>query len=131
MLVLAVSLSEQVEKIGAYAGIAAFFGFAILSILCFAQAREIKRLRDWAGRAPERAAELEARVMADAALRSRAPVRAATPAAGAAPAPAAAPAAAAAATPAAAAAQANGEAAAPDKPAEVPTPAEAGAETGE
>jgi hypothetical protein len=78
VLVVALSLSGQVTKIGAYAGFAAFFGFAVLSILCFAQAREIKRLRDWAGRAPERAAELEARVMADAARRSR-PV-AATPA---------------------------------------------------
>jgi hypothetical protein len=87
MLVVALSLSEQVEKIGAYAGIAAFFGFAVLSILTFAQAREIKRLRDWAGRAPERAAELEARVMADAASRARQPVRPATPAA--VPAPAA------------------------------------------
>jgi hypothetical protein len=93
MLVVAVSLSEQVEKVGAYAGIAAFFGFAILAILCFAQARELKRLRDWAGRAPERAAELEARVMADAASRARQPLPV-TPAAQtppvAAPAPAAA-----------------------------------------
>jgi hypothetical protein len=134
MLVVALSLSEQVEKIGAYAGIAAFFGFAILAILCFAQAREIKRLRDWAGRAPERAAELEARVMADAAVRSRAPVRAATAAA-------AGPPAAVAPAPTPAPAQANGEApaaapvASPEAPAaeegkaeEVPTPAEAAVE---
>jgi len=73
MLVVALSLSEQVEKIGAYLGAAAFFGFAVLAILCFSQARELRRLREWAGRAPERAAEMEARVMADAAARQRTP----------------------------------------------------------
>ena len=51
----AVTLSDLIEKGGAYAGLAAFFGFAVLAVLAFAQAREIRRLRDWAGRAPERA----------------------------------------------------------------------------
>jgi hypothetical protein len=75
--VLAFSLQAQVEKYGAYVGIAAFLGLALLSILYFAQAREVRRLRDWAGRAPERDAELEARVSADAARRSQPePVRA-------------------------------------------------------
>jgi hypothetical protein len=64
--VLAFSLQDQVEKYGAYVGIAAFLGLAVLSLLYFAQARELKRLRDWAGRAPERAQELEARVVAQA-----------------------------------------------------------------
>lgn len=59
MVFLAFSLQEQVEKYGAYIGIAAFFGLAVLTLLYFAQAREVKRLREWAGRAPERAAELE------------------------------------------------------------------------
>src|SRR3954452_10202323 len=59
MVLLAFSAQDQVEKYGAYVGIAAFFGLAILSLLYFAQAREVKRLREWAGRAPERAAELE------------------------------------------------------------------------
>src|SRR5204863_6493802 len=63
---LAFSLQDQVEKYGAYIGIAAFFGLAVLSVLYFAQARELKRLRDWAGRAPERAQEIEARVVAQA-----------------------------------------------------------------
>src|SRR5215207_9042989 len=62
MVLLAFSLQDQVEKYGAYVGIAAFFGLAVLSLLYFAQAREVKRLREWAGRAPERAAELEAAV---------------------------------------------------------------------
>src|SRR5918997_6753237 len=59
MVLLAFSLQDQVEKYGSYVGIAAFFGLAVLSLLYFAQAREVKRLREWAGRAPERAAELE------------------------------------------------------------------------
>ena len=59
MVLLAFSLQDQVEKYGTYVGIAAFFGLAVLTLLYFAQAREVKRLREWAGRAPERAAELE------------------------------------------------------------------------
>ena len=66
MVLLAFSLQNEVEKYGAYLGIAAFLGLAVLSLLYFAQAREVRRLRDWAGRAPERAHELEARVVAQA-----------------------------------------------------------------
>jgi LytR cell envelope-related transcriptional attenuator len=102
-LVAAFSLQDKIDQYGAYAGIAAVFGLGVLSLLYFAQAREVKRLRDWAGRAPERAAELEARVQADAQRRAAAvqqprPAAPVTPAAqhGAA-APAAAPATAAAA----------------------------------
>jgi hypothetical protein len=65
-LFLAFSLQDQVEKYGAYVGLAAFIGLAVLTVLYFAQARELKRLRDWAGRAPERAMELQARVVAQA-----------------------------------------------------------------
>ena len=75
MVLLAFSLQDQVEKYGAYVGVAAFFGLALLSLLYFAQAREVKRLRDWAGRAPERAAELEAMAIdhAEEARRKPAP----------------------------------------------------------
>ena len=73
VLILAFSLQDQVEKYGAYVGLAAFIGLAVLSLLYFAQARELKRLRDWAGRAPERAAELQARVVAEAEEALRAP----------------------------------------------------------
>src|SRR4051794_41874362 len=66
MAPFAITLSDLIEKGGAYAGIAAFFGFAVLAVLHFANARELKRLREWAGRAPERAQELEARVMQQA-----------------------------------------------------------------
>jgi hypothetical protein len=47
---------DLIEKIGAFAGFAAFIGLAILTLLYFSQARDVRRLRDWAGRAPERAA---------------------------------------------------------------------------
>ena len=67
MVWFAFSMEDQVEKYGAYVGIAAFFGLAVLSLLYFSQARELKRLREWAGRAPERAQELEQRVVAQAA----------------------------------------------------------------
>ena len=48
---------ELVERVGAYIGMAAFLGLAILALLYFSQARDVRRLRDWAGRAPERALE--------------------------------------------------------------------------
>jgi hypothetical protein len=46
---------ELIERVGAYLGLAAFLGLAILALLYFSQARDVRRLRDWAGRAPERA----------------------------------------------------------------------------
>jgi hypothetical protein len=65
-LTAAFGIPSQVETIGALAGLAAILGLAVLSMLYFAQARELKRLREWAGRAPERAAELQERVTAGA-----------------------------------------------------------------
>src|SRR4029450_8614986 len=75
MVLLAFSLQDQVEKYGAYVGIAAFFGLAVLSLLYFAQAREVKRLREWAGRAPERAREIEERAIAQAEAARHVPPR--------------------------------------------------------
>jgi hypothetical protein len=57
-----------IEQIGSYAGLAAIPGLAVLAALYFSQARDVRRLRDWAGRAPERAAEQ--------AVGGRAPVQA-------------------------------------------------------
>ena len=57
---------ELIEQIGAYAGFAAVVGLAVLSALYFSQARDVRRLRDWAGRAPERAAQVEADAQARA-----------------------------------------------------------------
>ena len=45
---------DLVQEVGAYAGLAAVVGLAVLSALYFSQARDLKRLREWAGRAPER-----------------------------------------------------------------------------
>lgn len=47
---------ELIERIGAFLGLAAFLGLGALALLYFQQGREVRRLRDWAGRAPERAA---------------------------------------------------------------------------
>jgi len=64
---------EIIQEIGSYAGFAAVIGIAILSALYFSQARDVKRLREWAGRAPERAAELEQAVIEHAEEVRRSP----------------------------------------------------------
>jgi LytR cell envelope-related transcriptional attenuator len=48
---------DLIERVGSYVGLAAFLGLAILALLYFSQARDVRRLRDWAGRAPERTVE--------------------------------------------------------------------------
>jgi hypothetical protein len=48
---------DAIQDVGAYAGFAAVVGLAVLAALYFSQARDVRRLREWAGRAPERAAE--------------------------------------------------------------------------
>jgi hypothetical protein len=68
-LPVALAVGDTIVKIGAYAGYASIVGLAVLSLLYFAQAREVKRLREWAGRAPERDAELALRVQTDAQKR--------------------------------------------------------------
>ena len=45
---------EIIKDIGSYAGFAAVVGLAVLAALYFSQARDLKRLREWAGRAPDR-----------------------------------------------------------------------------
>jgi hypothetical protein len=50
-------LVHDIEKIGAFAGLASFLGLGIFALLLFAHGRDIRRLRDWAGSAPEREAE--------------------------------------------------------------------------
>ena len=68
-LLAAVALGDEIQRFGSYFGYAAIIGLGVLSLLYFAQAREVKRLRDWAGRAPERDAELAQRVQSDAQRR--------------------------------------------------------------
>jgi hypothetical protein len=48
---------ELIKEIGAFAGLAAFIGLGLLAMLAFSQARDIRRLREWAGSAPERDSE--------------------------------------------------------------------------
>jgi hypothetical protein len=119
-------LPEIVQEIGAYAGLASVVGLAVLSALYFSQARDVKRLREWAGRAPERAGGqapvVPGRVGAQPARAPGQPAVPGTPAAAARP--AAAPAAAAGARPATAAAPATGAAAATPAATPAPRPAQ-------
>ena len=48
---LAFSISSKFTEVGAIVAFAALLGIAVLALLVFSQAREIRRLRDWAGRA--------------------------------------------------------------------------------
>jgi hypothetical protein len=50
-------LLHTVERIGSFAGLASFLGLGIFALLLFAHGRDIRRLRDWAGSAPEREQE--------------------------------------------------------------------------
>jgi len=45
VLAFSLNLSERIKTYGAYAGFAAIIGLAVLSVLYFAQAREVNRLR--------------------------------------------------------------------------------------
>lgn len=60
----------MIEQIGAFAGLAAFLGLAVLALLSFAHGRDIRRLREWAGSAPEREAERKDATSAIAAQRA-------------------------------------------------------------
>jgi len=61
---------ELIKEIGAYAGLVAFIGLAVLALLSFAQGRDVRRLREWAGSAPERDAERKESTSAVAAERA-------------------------------------------------------------
>jgi len=57
---------DLLKEIGPILGFVAFGGLAVLAFLTFQQARHLRRLRDWAGRQPERAAA-EAEAVAERA----------------------------------------------------------------
>jgi hypothetical protein len=61
---------ELIKEIGAFAGLAAFLGLGLLAMLAFSQARDIRRLREWAGSAPERDSERKEVTSAVAAKRA-------------------------------------------------------------
>ena len=46
---------DLLKEIGAILGFVAFAGLVVLVFITFQQARHLRRLRDWAGRSPERA----------------------------------------------------------------------------
>ena len=48
---------KLIEEIGAFAGLASFLGLGLLALLVVHPGRDIRRLREWAGSAPERDAE--------------------------------------------------------------------------
>lgn len=51
-------MTDVIQTVGAYAGLVALLAIGVLSFLVFSQARDIRRLREWAGGAPERDAEV-------------------------------------------------------------------------
>jgi hypothetical protein len=63
-------LVDAIEQIGAFAGLAAFLGLAVLALLSFTHGRDIRRLREWAGSAPERDAERKEQTSTIAAQRA-------------------------------------------------------------
>jgi LytR cell envelope-related transcriptional attenuator len=63
-------LLKLIEQVGSFAGLAAFLGLAVFALLSFSQARDIRRLRDWAGSAPERDAERKEATSTAAAQRA-------------------------------------------------------------
>ena len=69
------------KEIGAILGFVAFGGLAVLAFLTFQQARHLRRLREWAGRQPERAAAEEER-LAEIATEAKAAGTAAPPGTG-------------------------------------------------
>jgi ABC-type multidrug transport system fused ATPase/permease subunit len=63
-------LVHAIEQIGAFAGLAAFLGLAVLALLSFTHGRDIRRLREWAGSAPERDTERKEQTSTIAAQRA-------------------------------------------------------------
>ncbi|HEX6228590.1 MAG TPA: LytR C-terminal domain-containing protein [Solirubrobacterales bacterium] len=61
---------ELIKEIGAFAGLVAFIGLAVLALLSFSQGRDLRRLREWAGSAPERDTERKEATSAVAAQRA-------------------------------------------------------------
>jgi len=51
-------LNDVIQTVGAYAGLIALVGLVVVSMLCFSMSRDLRRLREWAGGAPERDAEV-------------------------------------------------------------------------
>lgn len=59
---LAAGFASQFDTIGPYVGFGSLIAVIAMAVLVFAQGRELQRLRDWAGTAPERLRALEERL---------------------------------------------------------------------
>lgn len=68
----AFSIETFIDKVGDYAGFAAAIGLALFALLLFAQARELRRLREWGAHAHDRIEEMERRLAAALELARRA-----------------------------------------------------------
>lgn len=51
-------MNNVIQTVGAYAGLLALVATVVLCLLVFSVARDVRRLREWAGGAPERDAEV-------------------------------------------------------------------------
>jgi len=51
-------VTDVIQTVGGYAGIISLLAAVVLAMLVFSQARDLRRLREWAGGAPERDAEV-------------------------------------------------------------------------
>lgn len=51
-------MNNVIQTVGAFAGLLALLATVVLSLLVFSIARDVRRLREWAGGAPERDAEV-------------------------------------------------------------------------
>ena len=80
LLTFAFSARDFIKDVGSYAGFASVIALALFALLLFAQAREIKRLREWGSQAHDRIGELERGVAAALDMARRAASRAAAPA---------------------------------------------------
>ncbi len=61
-MLLAFSLQSDIKSIGAYAGFAAIIGLALLVLLYFAHAREMRRMSEWLEQQEERLRTMPARM---------------------------------------------------------------------
>jgi hypothetical protein len=59
---LAAGFASQFDTIGPYVGFGSLIAVIAMAVLVFSQGRELQRLREWAGTAPERLEELEQRL---------------------------------------------------------------------
>lgn len=62
---LAAGFASKFDTIGPYVGFGSLIAVVAMAVLVFSQGRELQRLREWAGTAPERLDELEQRFEED------------------------------------------------------------------